>query len=326
MRMTPTRPLGCVSLSVTVTSRLARSMIEVSVTSHRTICAGSSNAISSPASGCGATPCAAPAGPMIAPSGPALAPANLSPVPASASARPTPATSGPSGGPSSASIALSRSLASKLLARLDTAGGMLYPLTWKAKHTPARRPILQRRASPRRTSGSVYSGWPTCTASLADKGVRSTEGAIREAMRSHGPDLAAVASLATWPTPCARDYRHANGKPWADRGGGKKGEQLNNAVVHLAGWGTPKTTMGDYQTDRTGAQVLNLSGQAKLAGPARLLASGQMLTGSAAQMDGGGQLSPAHSRWLMGLPVAWDYCGAMAMQSMRRSRKNLSGR
>lgn len=34
--------------------------------------------------------------------------------------------------------------------------------------------------------------WPTPTASLADKGVRTTEGAIREAARSHGPDLAAV--------------------------------------------------------------------------------------------------------------------------------------
>lgn len=39
-------------------------------------------------------------------------------------------------------------------------------------------------------------GWPTPTAALADKGVRSHEGAIREAMRSHGPDLAAMAALA----------------------------------------------------------------------------------------------------------------------------------
>ena len=38
-------------------------------------------------------------------------------------------------------------------------------------------------------------GWPTPTAALADKGVRSTEGGIREAMRSHGPDLAAVSCL-----------------------------------------------------------------------------------------------------------------------------------
>lgn len=56
---------------------------------------------------------------------------------------------------------------------------------------PARRPILQRRASVRRTSASGFTGWPTVTAALADKGVRSMEGAIREAMRSHGPDLAA---------------------------------------------------------------------------------------------------------------------------------------
>jgi len=45
--------------------------------------------------------------------------------------------------------------------------------------------------------------WPTPTASLADKGVRSTEGAIREAARSHGPDLAAVTAAAMWGTPTA---------------------------------------------------------------------------------------------------------------------------
>jgi len=35
-----------------------------------------------------------------------------------------------------------------------------------------------------------------------------------------------------WPTPAARDFRGANGKPFKDRGGGKKGEQLPNAVRH----------------------------------------------------------------------------------------------
>jgi hypothetical protein len=33
-----------------------------------------------------------------------------------------------------------------------------------------------------------------------------------------------------WPTPAERDYRHPNKKPYAERGGGKKGEQLPNAV------------------------------------------------------------------------------------------------
>jgi len=35
--------------------------------------------------------------------------------------------------------------------------------------------------------------WPTPTAALADKSVRSEAGGIMEAMRSKGPDLAAVA-------------------------------------------------------------------------------------------------------------------------------------
>ncbi|BBO84500.1 hypothetical protein DSCO28_50660 [Desulfosarcina ovata subsp. sediminis] len=35
---------------------------------------------------------------------------------------------------------------------------------------------------------------------------------------------------AKFPTPAARDYRSPNKKPYSERGGGKKGEQLPNAV------------------------------------------------------------------------------------------------
>jgi hypothetical protein len=59
-----------------------------------------------------------------------------------------------------------------------------------------------------------------------------------------------------------------------------------------------------------------------LRGPARRRASGEILTGSSAGTAAGAPLSPEHSRWLMGYPAAWGSCGATAMRSCRRSRRN----
>ncbi len=106
-----------------------------------------------------------------------------------------------------------------------------------------------------------------------------------------------------------------------------------------AGWCTPASrdwkdspgmaTTGTNPDDSTRSRLDQLPRQAQLVGwptptasdekgPARLTAHGELLTGSFALMESGGQLNPAHSRWLMGLPPEWDACTPTATPSMRK--------
>ncbi len=219
---------------------------------------------------------------------------------------------------SSESLALQSYLVNKLRVKAGSLGSTLYTLTWKQRATPSRRLICALRASVPRTSGSGFSlqlcGYPT---PLAADGKQS----LGQKMSTR--DFTRTAGMAGWPTTAARDYKGSNKKSYAERGGGKKGEQLPNAVAHLLkGWSTAlasDASKGGRVTPRKNAMALPETVQIlKIQEPVRLTASGQVLTGSAAKMDVSGQLNPAHSRWLMGLPQEWDVCGVMAMQSMRK--------
>lgn len=122
----------------------------------------------------------------------------------------------------------------------------------------------------------------------------------------------------SWPTTAARDYRSEsatdeyNKKRW----GHSRGKPLS-AVVTLVSWISPQAKdwrSGQAERYLEGKHSVSLNDQVTLV-------SGKRMTKSGVSMEGRGRLNPAHSRWLMGFPTAWDDCAAMVTPSSRRSRK-----
>jgi len=165
---------------------------------------------------------------------------------------------------------------------------------------------------------------------------------------SGGGDLAAVANLAAWPTPSANKNTKNSRDPQRMKEGGR--QTCLADAAHLAGWATPRAEdaesagmrhsrgVADTLTAQAG-QGLPLAGwgtprvttngghgspDRATDGMARLedQAHGVLSTYCPAGTGKRGVLRPGHSRWLMGYPVAWDSCGATAMQSCRKSRRS----
>ncbi len=241
--------------------------------SHLTTCEVLRSATSSPELASGLIPSASPDGLMINRSGRDHARASLSARQAKEMGLLTSGTFGHTSSTSSASADLSMSLANRLQLVTQTHGSTLYRLTWKEWTTPSGLFRLRQRASAHRTSESALIGWPSPLASNVKNCYQDWLKVMARKEAGRQPNLQDFAVLAAWVTPTSRDWKDSPGMT-AQRDGKERLDQL------------PR--------------------QAYTAGPLRLTVFGETRTGSYVEMENGVQLNPAHSRWLMGLPHAWD--------------------
>ena len=301
-------------------------MNDQSKTLCQATCAVLSSVIFSQASQDGPTPWTLPDGREICPSGLARALASLSARQVKAMGLQTSGICGPPGSISSRSVGLQSSLENRLRARLQTLGSTLYTLTWKAWTTPSGVSRSRLRASAPRTSVTETTGWPTpTTRDWKDTGDLSGS-ILRKDGQIRNDTVPRVAWLAGWPTPMA-------GTPAQNGNNAAGNNDSSRKTVALAGWPTPNTmnVKGAYQS-------IDLIERRKLAGrqqnlqdivqltrePARFTTHGELLTGSTAGMESGGQLNPALSAWLMGFPLEWCDCAATAMRSFPTKRRSSS--
>lgn len=295
-------------------------MKEASRTLRQMTFADIPNATSSLASAFGPMPCDSLGGPTTDQCGPDPAHANLSARQAKELGLLTSGTYGPPSTGSSNSAILSQFLGSKLREKQERLGSTLYRQTWKEGVTSSGRPLLRLVVSVPRIKEKDCTGWPTTRANDAT-GSKIPPG------RQGGAALKTSVHLTAWPTPRNVEAGHGTGNP--DRAFDKKSrieDQVFLAACPTPTCQSPSSLRGKGQDpDKRKAQghTVNLTDAVNWArySPARLTADGEMLTGSSAGMESGGQLNPEHPRWLMGLPIEWSSCADTAMQSSQVKRK-----
>jgi hypothetical protein len=140
-----------------------------------------------------------------------------------------------------------------------------------------------------------------------------------------------VVNLAPWPTPDAQAFGIGDPR-WQERREEVKAKRINGngfgmtlgMAATLASWATPGSDddRGANPSWSTAANRHKANGVHKQMGLRdQVLASGPTPNGSPAPTAKRGQLNPAFSRWLMGLPPEWCDCAVTAMHSAPRKRK-----
>ena len=149
---------------------------------------------------------------------------------------------------------------------------------------------LEKAHAVRMNDQVMLSGVPTPKASEAEKDSRTQDGAMNEVMRGKGPSLSATVGISAVTTPSARDWKDTTG-------------------------------MSESGVDPDGSTRSRLD---QLPRQAQLAVSGQTAIGGTDATASTGQLDPAYSRWLMGLPPVFCDCAVTVTALRRPSRKRSS--
>ena len=193
-------------------------------------------------------------------------------------------------------------------------------------------PRKQNSGNPLATAAQL-AHWSTTRTTDGTGGPRPVEIRDGKAVRvskttgqTFGINLADQAKLSHWPTPLGQDQvgsarTTTKAQKWKDPSSRQQKFHTSLDAARLAHWPTPIKSDARGSAGAEPRKMAELPNLVKLTGPARLTATGQIQIGSTAEMTNGGQLNPAHSRWLMGLPTEWDDCAATVTLSSRRKRK-----